>query len=748
MNTSTTDPSYAGDLELLKRELSTKRNIVMISGAGISTNTGSESRLRFTISTSKTSWIVPDYQSSSRSNNSSRNVYNVSAYLRKETTDQLHADILQKLQAGQRSMFTMFDIFAEGLAQSGRLRRHYTQNIDCRQSRLAHLSRKTVWLHGRADTLVCWIRPSHTMKVTPESFPQWIQASCPLCEEEQSKRAAEGKRRRNVGTLRTSVLLYGQDSPSESKITAAFNYDMEHPVDAILIVGTQMSITSLFNFTNKLCRAARTHSPDGLVVWVSKTPPTVAEAFRSLINFEYLGDCDEFSRHLLPLLIQYHLMADENIRGMKEDLARLTTGLATLEGLLGDPSLLQQSDTQNAASQGTSLSGGPSEGAGGQENNDRAHDDRSANGQIGFAAFWTRVKTELGNFRGGLTSLESRVEQQEMSPPEPPGEDEGQNEEIFGQENAATEYETTPQLAQGVNRRDGEPDANSDERPQEPPEAPREKRKADRHTANTKRRRTTGNVFVDAVPLPRRSGRIYGLSHRDTLERPVEGEAIADDVRDLVSAVLSREAIQRFAEAVNHSKKPQAERARKPLDEIDLEDGDPAYRPIALRGRQLSYSEERTTFESIFIRYDQLQYALGYQALKDERGYDKLPPKIVTEICRMNGVSRETSKKRNKTGNKWNKVCAGLRHGAGLLAFLPSSGEYLALAEERSRESLQRFHDKLQGNDHFESICAVAIAWFEAVDQGKQFNHSEDVNWDDLEEGEILERLQQLTATV
>ncbi|KAJ4167377.1 hypothetical protein NW754_011192 [Fusarium falciforme] len=638
----------------------------------------------------------------------------MSAYLRKETTDQLHADVLQKLQSGQRAMFTMFDTFAEGLAQSGRLRRHYAQNIDCRQSRLAHLSRKTVWLHGRADTLVCSIRPSHTMKVTPESFPRWIQASCPLCEEEQSKRAAEGKRRRNVGTLHTSVLLYGQDSPSESRITAAFNYDLEHPVDAVLIVGTQLSITSLFNFADKLCRAARTHSPDGLVAWVSKTPPTVAEAFRSLINFEYLGDCDEFSRQLLPLLIQYHLMADENIRGMKEDLARLMTGLATLEGLLRDPSLLQQSDTQNAASQGTSLSGGPRGVDGDQEDDDGAHDDRSANGQIDLTAFLTRVKTEVANFRSGLISLESRIEQQEMSPTEPP--EEGQDEEIFGQENAATEDETTPQLPQEANRRDGEPDTNSDERPQEPPEAPREKRKADRHTANTKKRRTTRNVLVDAVPPPRRSGRIYGLNNRDTLERPVEGEAIADDVRDLVSAVLSREAIQRFAEAVKHSKKPQAERVRKPLDEIDLEDGDPAYRSIALRGRQLSYSEERTTFERIFTRYDQLQYALGYQALKDERGYDKLPPNIVTEVCRMNGRSS------------------------------PSSGDYLALAEDGKGESLGRFHNELQGNDYFESICAVAIAWFEAVDQGKQFMPSEDVDWDSLEEGDVSEALERLTA--
>ncbi|KAL6353653.1 hypothetical protein LRP88_12966 [Fusarium phalaenopsidis] len=726
MSISTASPSLAGDLELLKSKLSTKRRIIIISGAGISTNTG-----------------IPDYQSSSRSNNSSQIVYHASAYLRQETADRLHTDLLQKLESGQRAMFTMFDTFAEGLAQSGRLRRHYAQNIDCRQSRLAHLSRKTVWLHGRADTLVCQIRPSHTMQVTPESFPRWIQASCPSCEEEQSKRAAEGKRRRNVGELRTSVLLYGEDSLSESRITAAFNYDLEHPVDAVLIVGTQLSTPSLFSFVDRLCRAVRANSPDGLVAWVSRTPPTLGEAFRSLITFEYLGDCDEFSRQLLPLVpIQYHLMAEENIRGMKEDLARLTTGLAALEGLLGDPSLLQQSDTQKGASHINSLLL-----VGHQEKDDGAHvqDDHSASSRIGFAAFLARVKAELGNFRSGLTSLESRIEQQEMSPTEPP--EEGQDEEIFGQENAATEDETMPQLPRGVNRRDGEPDTNSDERPQEPPEAPREKRKADQHTARTKKRRTTGNGLADAVPPSRRSEGVQGLKDRDTLERPAEGEATANDVRGLVSAVLGREAIRRFTEAVEHSKKPQAERARKPLDEIDLEDGDPAYRSIALRGRQLSYGQERTTFERILTRYDQLQYARGYQALKNERGYDKLPPDIVAEVCRMNGVSREASKKRNRTGNKWNKVCARLKHGAGLLAFLPSSGRYLDLAEEKSRESLQRFHKELQGNGHLESICAVAIAWLEAVDQGKQFKPSEDVDWDGLEEGEILETLRRLTAT-
>ncbi|KAH6955693.1 hypothetical protein BKA56DRAFT_234298 [Ilyonectria sp. MPI-CAGE-AT-0026] len=251
------------------------------------------------------------------------------------------------------------------------------------------------------------------------------------------------------------------------------------------------------------------------------------------------------------------------------------TGLNALEGLLGDPSLSQLSDAQNAASHRTSL---PDDGA-------DVQDDRSATGQIDFAAILTRVKAEAGNLWSGLMSLQSKIEQQERPPTEPPEEDEGDDAGSIGRENVATEGETTLQLTQRASSRDHEPDINSDERPQEVPEAPREKRKANRHIANTKKRRMTGNDLVDAVPPPRRSERIQGLHHQVTLERSVEGEAISDDVRDLVSAVLSRGAIRRFAEAVKHSKKPRAERARKPLDEIDLEDGNPAFRSIALRGR-------------------------------------------------------------------------------------------------------------------------------------------------------------------
>jgi NAD-dependent SIR2 family protein deacetylase len=199
------------------------------------------------------------------------------------------------LRSGQTAPFTPFNSFAEDLAGSGHLRRHYTQNIDCRHTRLASLSQSTVWLHGQADTLVYHLNPSHTRKVTARSFRRWVIALCPSCKKEMKRRAITGKRRHTQGLLRPKVLLYREPCPNEAKITAAFKSDLAQPVDAVLIVGTRLLIPSLRQFAKHLCTAVRANDPGSLVVWVSKEPPKLGDRFNSLINFTFLGDCDDFA---------------------------------------------------------------------------------------------------------------------------------------------------------------------------------------------------------------------------------------------------------------------------------------------------------------------------------------------------------------------------------------------------------------------------------------------------------------------
>jgi NAD-dependent SIR2 family protein deacetylase len=70
----------------------------------------------------------------------SRNVFDLSAYSSLESANLLHQSELQILELASRDEPQPFELFMEQLAQSGRLHRHYTQNIDCRTNKLPALS--------------------------------------------------------------------------------------------------------------------------------------------------------------------------------------------------------------------------------------------------------------------------------------------------------------------------------------------------------------------------------------------------------------------------------------------------------------------------------------------------------------------------------------------------------------------------------------------------------------------------------
>ncbi|KAH8891649.1 DHS-like NAD/FAD-binding domain-containing protein, partial [Thozetella sp. PMI_491] len=230
--------------------LRTRRNIILITGAGVSASTG-----------------IPTYQAASRSSRSSQVVYHPSAYSTEESAEMLHADILAKFETGLSASLTPFDRFIEYLAGTERIRRHFTQNIDCRHTRLPYLSKQTVWLHGRSDTLMCSKSSEHKFRVNPEGFRSMVMAACSLYQREQSARIAVGKRARGVGLLRPNILLYGEDCTNEEDLLDTMQKDLDHPVDAVLIVGTRLQIPSLRDFAVRLCE--RVSNKGGLVAWVN-----------------------------------------------------------------------------------------------------------------------------------------------------------------------------------------------------------------------------------------------------------------------------------------------------------------------------------------------------------------------------------------------------------------------------------------------------------------------------------------------
>lgn len=120
-----------------------------------------------------------------------------------------------------------------------------------------------------------------------------------MCEETNENRRADNKRPRSVGVFRTDVLLYDERSSHESEIEVAFDNDIKRPVDTIMIVETRLEINSLRTFVRDMCRSAELAKRDILIIWVSKERQKYGRSLGFVLNYEYIGDCDEFASLLM-----------------------------------------------------------------------------------------------------------------------------------------------------------------------------------------------------------------------------------------------------------------------------------------------------------------------------------------------------------------------------------------------------------------------------------------------------------------
>jgi NAD-dependent SIR2 family protein deacetylase len=184
----------------------------------------------------------------------SRNVFDVMAYSSPESANLLHQSEMQMLELASKYDPQPFELFMEQLAQSGRLHRHYTQNIDCRTSKLPALSQRTISLHGRLDRLRCHIWSQHKVSVQQQSLPKMLGSRCPFCDEKNEERFREEKRLHSVGFLRSDALLYNEGDGADPQIINAFKEDLRQNVDAVILVGTTLHIPLLQDHTTNLCK--------------------------------------------------------------------------------------------------------------------------------------------------------------------------------------------------------------------------------------------------------------------------------------------------------------------------------------------------------------------------------------------------------------------------------------------------------------------------------------------------------------
>jgi NAD-dependent SIR2 family protein deacetylase len=212
----------------LASKFSTKQRIIIISGAGISTNAGSMSQ-EFHVSLCMClpdPVTVPCFKSLSRTKIASRNDFDYTAYSSLESANLLYQSKLQILELASRNKPQPFELFMEQLAQSRRLHRYYSQNIDCRTSKLPALSQRIINLHGQLDRLRCYIYSQHKVSVQQQSLRELLGARCPICDEKNKERSREEKRLYSVGFLRPDVLLYNESNRADHEIIEVFEEDL------------------------------------------------------------------------------------------------------------------------------------------------------------------------------------------------------------------------------------------------------------------------------------------------------------------------------------------------------------------------------------------------------------------------------------------------------------------------------------------------------------------------------------------
>ena len=195
---------------------------------------------------------------------------------------------------------TVFHQFLEDLAKSGRLLRHYTQNIDCIECSLPTLSPdpgsddrvgNTVQLHGRLDRVVChlcqWLGV-----VDWQLFEKGHQPPCPRCEDRSSTRVSLGKRAISIGRLRPNIVLYGEDV--DPMIDQILTRDLDRRPDAFIVAGSALKVPGARSLAKGTCQAVQARR-GGLTVWIDRDNVSADGDIR----FDYLvrEDCDTVAAH-------------------------------------------------------------------------------------------------------------------------------------------------------------------------------------------------------------------------------------------------------------------------------------------------------------------------------------------------------------------------------------------------------------------------------------------------------------------
>lgn len=307
------------DLSMLHHVFKQSRRLIVITGAGISVASG-----------------IPDFRSTTglftslkgdlKLKGSGKDMFDASVYQNEESTSNFHSTVKDLHKLCNSASPSSFHRYLNDISNDGRLARLYTQNIDCLDSKLPHLTTraplerpwpKTVQLHGTINTMVC-SKCHWKSELNPELFDDQVGETpdCPECLELDNVRSIAGKRPQGVGKLRPRIVLYNEPNPDAESIGAVSEFDLNSKPDGLIVVGTTLKIPGVKRMVRELSQAV--HAAKGAVVWMNLDDPPLAfntREFEGTFDMIVKGDCQ-----IIPRLIEDYEVEKQQIALNKEKL--------------------------------------------------------------------------------------------------------------------------------------------------------------------------------------------------------------------------------------------------------------------------------------------------------------------------------------------------------------------------------------------------------------------------------------------
>ncbi|KZF23326.1 DHS-like NAD/FAD-binding domain-containing protein, partial [Xylona heveae TC161] len=319
--------SDGSNLQTIADTLAKAKKVVIVTGAGISTNSGipdfrSENGL----------YSLIQAQSRSQSRMSGRDMFDARIWQDSLSTEVFYRFIasFRKTVRDDIARTTATHRFIKTMRDGGRLVRCYTQNIDGLEGRdglntdlasgkgnKARFSRKAmqkprpdgpifpgsdmyggcevVQLHGDLELLRCSICQTSREWGSADEELMLLHGESPPCETclgKDQDRRLRGKRGLPVGFLRPNVVLYGEEHPNADLLSPIITHDLASAPDVLLILGTSLQVHGLKVLVKEFAKAVHARGRGaGKVIFVNNTKPAES-AWNGIIDYWVGMDCD------------------------------------------------------------------------------------------------------------------------------------------------------------------------------------------------------------------------------------------------------------------------------------------------------------------------------------------------------------------------------------------------------------------------------------------------------------------------